>query len=75
MKFKSELMSSYLAIFLGTGTGLLMCAALQKHLNAQVIKKCDTSIYVVKYAQSAVGDMARCVSKAQLHGPTLPLQD
>ena len=71
----NELTKSYLAISLGVVFGSVLCIGLQKHLNAQTIKRCNTSINTVAYVKSGVMDIARCVSKARFHGPTTPLQD
>jgi hypothetical protein len=69
------LINSYLAIIFGIGAGGLGCVALQKHLNSQVIAKCNTSIYSVEYSRTAVGDVAHCVSRATFYGPATPLKD
>ena len=71
----SELFKSYLAIGLGTIFGFGLCVGVQKHLNAQAIKQCNTSINSVSYIQSGVWPIARCVSNARRYGPTTPLQD
>lgn len=69
------LVMSYLSIFLGTAGGFALCFGFQKHLNAEVTKRCNTSIYTVAYSKSAVGDVAHCVSRAPFYGPAMPLKD
>jgi len=71
----NDLTKSYLSILLGVAGGFAICVGLQKHLNAEVTKHCNTSIYTVAYAKSAVGDIARCTSRAKLYGPATPLND
>jgi threonine dehydrogenase-like Zn-dependent dehydrogenase len=65
----------YRAFIFGAGAVGLGCVALQKHLNAQVIAKCNTSIYSVEYSKSSVGEVAHCVSRAAFYGPATPLKD
>jgi hypothetical protein len=71
----NELSKSYLAITIGVVIGAGLCVGLQKHLNAQVIKRCNTSINTVAYVKSGVMDIARCVSTVRHYGPPAPLQD
>ena len=70
----NDLTKSYLAIAIGTAVGFASCVGLQKHMNAQTIKKCP-SIYTIVYARSAVGDIAHCKSRAKFYGPATPLND
>jgi hypothetical protein len=69
------LFKSYLAIFLGATGGFATCVGFQQHLNAQVAKHCNTSIYSIAYSSSSVGDVAHCVSRAAFYGPATPLKD
>jgi hypothetical protein len=71
----NELSKSYLAITIGVVIGAGLCVGLQKHLNAQTIKRCNTSINTVAYVKSGVMDIARCVSTVRHYGPPAPLQD
>jgi hypothetical protein len=71
----NELTKSYLAIGLGVVFGFGLCVGLQKHLNAQTIKRCNTSINTIAYVKSGVMDVARCVSTVRHYGPPAPLQD
>ena len=70
----NDLIKPYLAITIGTAIGFASCVVLQKHMNAQTIKKCP-SIYTIVYARSAVGDIAHCKSRAKFYGPAAPLND
>lgn len=70
----NDLIKPYLAIVIGTTVGFASCIGLQKHINAQTIKKCP-SIYTIVYARSAVGDIVHCKSRAQFYGPATPLND
>jgi hypothetical protein len=69
------LFKSYLAIALGVAGGSAICIGFQKHLNAEVTKHCNTSIYSIAYSKSSVGDVAHCVSRAPFYGPGTPLKD
>jgi hypothetical protein len=70
----NELTKSYLSIFLGVSSGFVLCSAFQTYLNTETIKHCP-SIYTVAYVKSAVGDVARCTSRAKFYGPAIPLND
>lgn len=70
----NKLLNPFLAIAIGVASGFGICVALQKHLNAQTVKRCP-SIYTVVYGRSAIGDIARCVSRAKFYGPATPLND
>jgi len=69
------LFTSYLAIFLGVAGGFGICVGFQQHLNAEVTKRCNTSIYSIAYSKSSVGNVAHCVSRAAFYGPATPLKD
>ena len=71
----NELTKSYLAIGLGVVFGFGLCTGLQKHLNAQTIKQCNTSINSIAYVKSGVWPVARCISNARFYGPATPLKD
>ena len=70
----NELTKSYLSIFLGATGGFVLCSGFQAYLNAEAIKHCP-SIYTIAYVKSAVGDIARCTSRAKFYGPATPLND
>jgi len=70
----NDLTKSYLAIFIGSAVGFGLCVGFQRYLNTETIKHCP-SIYTIAYVKSAVGNIARCKSRAQLHGPATPLND
>ena len=70
----NDLTKSYLAIFIGSAIGFGLCAGFQRYLNAETVKNCP-SIYTVAYVKSAVGDIARCSSRAKFYGPATPLND
>ena len=70
----NDLTKSYLAIFIGSAVGFGLCVGFQRYLNAETTKHCP-SIYTIAYVKSAVGDIARCTSRAKFYGPATPLND
>ena len=70
----NELFKSYLSVLSGLGAGTLICAGFQMHLNSETIRHCP-SIYTIAYVRSAMGDVARCASRAKFYGPATPLND
>ena len=69
-----ELLSAYLAILMGVGIGGLGCIALNKAINARILKTCDRNLNQIVYIKTAVGDSYGCVSKMVLFGPPAPIK-
>jgi hypothetical protein len=69
-----ELVQPLLAIVMGTGIGLLGCVALNKTINARVLKTCNQNLNQIVYMQTALGDSYGCVSKMVLYGPPAPIK-
>jgi len=69
-----DLLSAYLAILMGVGIGGLGCIALNKAINARILKTCDRNLNQIVYIKTAVGDSYGCVSKMVLFGPPAPIK-
>lgn len=69
-----DLLSAYLAILMGVGIGGLGCIALNKAINARILKTCDRNLNQIVYIKTAVGDSYGCVSKMVLSGPPAPIK-
>ena len=69
-----ELVQPLLAIGIGTGVGLLGCVALNKAINARVLKTCNQNLNQIVYMQTALGDSYGCVSRKVLYGPPAPIK-
>lgn len=69
-----DLLSAYLAVIMGVGIGGLGCIALNKAINARILKTCDRNLNQIVYIKTAVGDSYGCVSKMVLFGPPAPIK-
>lgn len=69
-----DLLSAYLAVIMGVGIGGLGCIALNKAINARILKTCDRNLNQIVYIKTAVGDSYGCVSKMVLSGPPAPIK-
>lgn len=69
-----DLLSAYLAVIMGVGIGGLGCIALNKAINARILKMCDRNLNQIVYIKTAVGDSYGCVSKMVLFGPPAPIK-
>jgi len=63
-----------LAVLGGIALGGLGCIALNKAINARILKTCNRDLYQVVYIKTAVGDSYGCVSKMVLNGPPAPIK-
>lgn len=70
----NDLVSFYLTIIMGVGIGGLGCIALNKAINARILKTCDRNLNQIVYIKTAVGDSYGCVSKMVLFGPPAPIK-
>jgi hypothetical protein len=55
--------------------GMLSVLAVNAHLNANAKIRCNSSIYTLGAIQTSVGPSYKCISRAQLVGPTAPIRD
>ena len=69
-----DLIAPYLAVIMGIGIGGLGCIALNKAINARILKTCDRNLNQIVYIKTAVGDSYGCVSKMVLNGPPAPIK-
>lgn len=70
----NDLVSAYLAVIMGIGIGGLGCIALNKAINARILKTCNRNLNQIVYIKTAVGDSYGCVSKMVLFGPPAPIK-
>lgn len=69
-----NLVSSFLAVVFGAGTGMLICIAANKAINERVLTTCNQNLNQIIYMRTAVGDSYGCVSRAVLQGPAAPIK-
>lgn len=69
-----SIVSAFLAVVFGAGTGMILCVAVNKVINQRILATCNLNLNQIIYIRTAVGDSYGCVSRAILQGPSYPIK-